>query len=211
MTLTRRFLSAKHWQLFVLMIGPPIIFQFFVVTNMIASFGQDQAPDPLFIFKYFKFFPFIMIPSVGTLFGWIWSVVIGLQDKVPAAAKFKTGRFKVFFFIPLVYITLLSFGMTKIFSNGFPMTNNPGDLVWIGGLMMIIFPLHLFSMFCIFHSIYYAAKTFKTVELQKATSFSDFAGEFFMLWFYFIGVWIVQPKVNKMVTTEIQNNPEVLN
>ena len=23
-------------------------------------------------------------------------------------------------------------------------------------------------------------------------------GEFFLLWFYFIGIWIVQPKVNRL-------------
>jgi hypothetical protein len=27
----------------------------------------------------------------------------------------------------------------------------------------------------------------------------DFAGEFFLLWFYPVGIWIVQPKINKMV------------
>ena len=69
----------------------------------------------------------------------------------------------------------------------------------IGGLVGIIVPLHLFSMFCIFYCLYFVAKTFKTVELQREVSFSDFAGEFFMIWFFLIGIWIVQPKVNKMI------------
>jgi hypothetical protein len=65
--------------------------------------------------------------------------------------------------------------------------------------MAIIFPLHLFSMFCIFYCLYFVSKTFKTVELQRETTFSDFAGDFFLIWFYPIGIWIVQPKINKMV------------
>jgi hypothetical protein len=65
--------------------------------------------------------------------------------------------------------------------------------------MAIIIPLHLFSMFCIFYCLYFVSKTFKTAELQRQTTFSDFAGEFFLLWFYPVGIWIVQPKINKMV------------
>lgn len=45
-----------------------------------------------------------------------------------------------------------------------------------------------------------AAKTIKTVELQKKVTFSDFAGEFFLLWFSPIGIWILQPKINKFAS-----------
>jgi hypothetical protein len=47
--------------------------------------------------------------------------------------------------------------------------------------------------------MYFVAKTFKTVELQKEVTFSDFIGEFFMFWFYYIGILFLQPKINKMV------------
>jgi hypothetical protein len=204
------FLKAKHWQLFIIMIAPPIIFQYFMVANMLANFSTNPAPDPSFVFEYLKFFPLMMIITMGTLFGWIWSVVVGLQDKIPDALKFKTGRFKVFFFIPVIYIMLFSFLLSSLISSGPEMIKEdaPENFVKVAGFMMIIFPLHLFSMFCIFHSLYYAAKTFKTAELQRPTTFSDFAGEFFMIWFYIIGVWILQPKINNMVS-ENQNNQRV--
>jgi len=69
----------------------------------------------------------------------------------------------------------------------------------LGGIFAIIIPLHLFSMFCIFYTLYFVAKTFKTVELQREVKFSDFAGEFFLIWFYPIGIWIIQPKINKFI------------
>jgi bacteriorhodopsin len=69
-------------------------------------------------------------------------------------------------------------------------------------MVLIFFLIHLFSMFCIFYVLYFAAKTFKTVELQREVRFSEFAGEFFMLWIFPIGVWILQPKINKMVEEE---------
>jgi bacteriorhodopsin len=68
-----------------------------------------------------------------------------------------------------------------------------------GAIFALVVPLHLFSMFYIFYTLYFAAKTVKTVELQREVTFSDFAGEFFLIWFYPVGVWIIQPKVNKMI------------
>ena len=50
-----------------------------------------------------------------------------------------------------------------------------------------------------FELSYSDSLTMDSVELQREVSFSDFAGEFFMIWFFPIGIWIVQPKVNKMI------------
>ena len=90
--------------------------------------------------------------------------------------------------------TMIGVAMTGMIESG----AKPNG-AFIGGVIGVIVPLHLFSMFCIFYSLYFVAKTFKTVELQRQVSFSDFAGEFFMIWFYPIGIWIVQPKINKMI------------
>jgi putative effector of murein hydrolase LrgA (UPF0299 family) len=72
-------------------------------------------------------------------------------------------------------------------------------LDFISGLFAFIIPIHLFAMFCIFYSLYFVAKTIKTVELQRAVTFSDFVLEFFLIWFYPIGIWIIQPQINKMI------------
>lgn len=136
---------------------------------------------------------------MATFFGWFWSVAIGLQSKVPKNVIMKVKNFKIFFFIPLIY-TLIFFSLFSVLINGLLCSNPPGpNDGLIGGLFTIIFPLHLFSMFCIFYSLYFVAKTLRTVELQREVKFVDFAGEFFMIWFYPIGIWIVQPKINKMI------------
>jgi hypothetical protein len=201
MTLTERFLKAKHWQLFLLIFGIPMIFQFFMMGTMITHIAGNANPDPLFIFNYFKFFPIVMIIFTSVFFGWFWSIAIGLQSKIPANIKMKTGKFKIFFFIPITYLLLFSV-FIGIAMNGLPgmiADGNQPNFGLVISFIAVIFPLHFFSMFCIFYSLYFVAKTFKTVELQRETTFSDFAGEFFMIWFYPIGIWIIQPKVNKMI------------
>ncbi|AYB30315.1 hypothetical protein [Chryseolinea soli] len=205
MTITQTFLKAKHWHLFLLTFGIPMIFQFVMMGTMFASIaGGTQPPDPSEIFNFFKFIPVLMILFMGTLFGWIWSIAMGLQDKVPAGVKMKTTKFKIFFFIPIVYLLLFSVGISMMMSALPVMIENGGkpNIGLIGSMIGIIFPLHFFVMFCIFYCNYFVAKTFKTVELQRETTFSDFVGEFFMIWFYPIGIWIIQPKVNKMAESD---------
>jgi hypothetical protein len=53
--------------------------------------------------------------------------------------------------------------------------------------------------------MYFAAKTLKTVELKREATFSDFVGEFFLIWFNFIGIWILQPKINKIIQSQDDN------
>lgn len=196
--MTEKFLKAKHWQLFLLTFGIPMIIQFVMMGTIFTNVGSENSPDPTFMLNYIKFFPIMMLIFMGVFFGWFWSVAVGLQRKVPEDVKMKVKKFKIFFFIPMAYIffmiLLMGIQMNGLMTNG---TEPSGGL--IGGLAAVIVPLHLFSMFCIFYSLYFVAKTFKTVELQREVKFSDFAGEFFMIWFYPIGIWIVQPKINKMI------------
>ncbi|WP_146191780.1 hypothetical protein [Algibacter marinivivus] len=179
------------------MIGIPLVFQIFMMLTMFSDLDTDSNPDHKKIIGIFQFFPVIMILYISVFFSWFWSIGIGLQNKVPASIKMKIKKFKIFFFIPLIYITLLSIGMGISFS-GYSFSNNffPNNL----GLMLplIILPLHLFSMFCMFYMLYFCSKTIKTVELQKEVSFGEFIGEFFSLWFYPIGIWFIQPKINKL-------------
>ena len=196
--MTDRFLNAKHWQLFLLTFGIPMIIQFVMMGSLISSFTTQTNPDPTMLVNYMRFFPVIMIVFMAVLFGWFWSVAIGLQKKVPQNVTMKVKTFKVFFFIPMIYslifMIFFNVSMNELFG-----ANTGPSIGLIGGLFAVIFPLHLFAMFCIFYTLYFVAKTFKTVELQREVNFSDFAGEFFLIWFFPIGIWIVQPKINKMI------------
>jgi len=192
------FLRAKHWQIFVLTFGIPLLAQAIFMISIFSSLVNSSNPDPTIIFGFFKFFPVLMLLFMGGTFGWFWSIAVGLQKMVPATVKMKTTMFKVFFFIPLIYISCIMTFMGFFFSS--TILQHPDQPpFWIFGTFAVIFPVHIFSMFCIFYCLYFVAKTIKTVELQREVTFSDFVGEFFLMWFHFIGVWILQPRINKIV------------
>ena len=74
----------------------------------------------------------------------------------------KVMKFKVFFFIPLIYI-LIFVTVFSVLMNGIISPNAEPRFELIGGLFAVIFPLHLFAMFCIFYSLYFAESIFYMV------------------------------------------------
>jgi len=162
------FLSAKHWQLFIIFCG--------------SAFLSD------FVTTFSIFFNLL---GVGVYLAWMYAISVGMQKMVPPPAKMNVTLFKVFFFIPAIYFILILIVMdyfTKSFGGPFSGRN-----------ALIIVPVHLFSMFCIFYCLYFLAKAIKTVELQRVVTFSDFFPEFLLAWFFPIGVWILQPRINKII------------
>jgi hypothetical protein len=46
------------------------------------------------------------------------------------------------------------------------------------------------------------ARNLAMAEKQEKVEFYDYAGAFFLLWFFFIGVWFIQPRINRMFAAE---------
>lgn len=186
------FLRAKHWQLFLVTYGLPILIQILGVVGLLSVASQLESggvePNPFAMVPFFL----VILLAMGGIMGWMWSVGVGLQDKLPQGMEMKTGRFKAFMIYPFVYIAFFACMWLFLFTSmtsGVEPNFNP---LW----MLAIFPMHLFAMFCMFHNMWFTAKTLKSVELQREAKFADFAGEFFLIWFWVVGVWIIQPKVN---------------
>ncbi|MHB9142224.1 MAG: hypothetical protein ACYC25_10140 [Paludibacter sp.] len=114
---------------------------------------------------------------------WLWAVGIKLQNESFAVSKFKLLLFKISIIFPLAYIVFFS-----IYFIGFN-----GD---------IIMSLHFFAMLCIFYSMIFAAKTLKSAELNREATLSDYLGDFFLIWFYPLGIWILQPRIHKLIKKE---------
>ncbi len=190
------FLRLKHWQLFIITFGIPFILQMILMCSMVICVAGSHNPNPETFLSFFWLFPIIMLLFMGSLFCWIWQVSINLQTGIPEYLRMKTTMFKIFFFIPLIYILFIFTVFGYIFTHLVGYDQAPAKVVFT---LLLIVPVHLFSMFCIFYCIYFTARTLKTVELQRPVIVSDYIGEFFLIWFFFIGVWILQPRVNKFI------------
>jgi len=186
----KKFLTLKHWQLFSLLIGIPVIFELILIGSIFSNFSS-RNPVPDFT-GFIILFPIMMILFTALFFGWFYVLGTNLYKRLPDTARMSLTRFKVFLFFPALYILFLMVFMVG-FAQYLVSARTPNPLI-----PLLIFPIHTFSMFCLFYCLYFNAKALKTVELQRPVTFSDYAGEFFLLWFFPVGVWILQPRINRL-------------
>ena len=59
----------------------------------------------------------------------------------------------------------------------------------------VIAPLHVVCTVCLFYLLYFVSRNLVVAETGEPVPFYEYAGAFFLLWFFPIGVWFVQPKV----------------
>ncbi|TVP54549.1 MAG: hypothetical protein EA341_00115 [Mongoliibacter sp.] len=187
------FLKAKHWHLFWLSSGIPLIFQFMLMLTLIVNLLSETVYFSGLVYIYIKIYPILMFLFFGVLFGWLWSVVSGLQRLIPAEIILKETRFKFFLLILVVFMFLYCVYFIAFFN--FVTLNS--------GVFAVIVPFQIFSICCFLYCLLFAAKTLKTAQLKKEVIFSDYAVEFFLILFYPIGIWIIQPKINELIKQQI--------
>lgn len=179
----KQLLHAKHWQIFLLFVGLPMIAQFLMVGLMTSG----NVGIAIFLSVA------VGLISGGVFFLWLWSVGNFLHSILPEEVHMNVRRFRSFLVFPVVYIA--SFLIIFLFLIG--QIEATGDFIAASYFALII-PLHLFAMFCIFYTFYFIAKALKSVELKREARSGDYLGDFFLIWFYFIGIWILQPKINAL-------------
>ena len=167
------FLRAKHWQIFLLLIAVPTIAEFFVIPVTIRSW-RDLGQNG---FVYLG----VMVLYLLCFLAWFGSMGLFFRSIVSPELRMKTQFFRFALVYPVAYVPIFFF-----------LVISPKTYVWV------VLPLHLACMVCIFYLFYFVSKNLVLAETGKQVSFYEYASPLFLLWFFPIGVWIVQPKVNRL-------------
>ena len=175
----RFLLKLKHWQLFLITWGIPIAINVFTLSR----------PELMV-----KLFPVMMVVFIIGIFGWIWAISTQLHKKLPMEVHLNIRGFKVIFSVPIFYTLALTLWMIYQFYFRFPEGSSS-----VGSVIVIVAFVHFVSMVCILVGLRFAAQTMRSVELGRLAKFSDYAIEFFLIWFSPIGFWILQPRLNKLM------------
>ncbi|MEE4256076.1 MAG: hypothetical protein V2I47_03480 [Bacteroidales bacterium] len=191
------FLKAKHWQLFLFNFAIPFFLFLLGIVFMIGVAASRQFNDPDFPFLMIPFFVGIGLLASAVQYLWTWAAGINLNKRLPEELRLNTTLFKVCFFYPIFFALffILLFLISIYPEPGFKL------------IYLLLIPFHLFSVFCSFYCYYFVARVIKTNEMDRYTSISDYIAEIFMVWFFFIGIWFLQPKINKIISES--DNQEV--
>ena len=181
--MSRFLLKAKHWQLFIL-IGPYLLtYSFYMLLQRgafpeIAEILVASRPN-------FNYLIALMLALFAFgLFGWYASIVNGLSNETPADKRVNLLRFNLIIALPVSLMLLFAFRPVPEI-DAFINTSS------------IIFPWVLLSVFAFFYASYWVVKTLKTTETTQV-HFAPFYINLLLIWFYPIGIWVLQPKINKL-------------
>jgi hypothetical protein len=126
-------------------------------------------------------------------FIWLWFIV-SLQYKIPKEIRMKDDLFMSC----LIFSSIISLGIIIIRFTGID------DVFFLNKMsssdkFILLFFTNIIGLFCTIYCIYFVARTLKMIELKRKVSFSYFFKEFLFIWVFPVGVWIIQPKINKIV------------
>jgi hypothetical protein len=139
----------------------------------------------------FTVMPLLMLAFMALYILWFWTLGTELNKLVPESDRPNASRFKFGIKFSAVYMVLFqAFFISSASGTSF------------GLVTPVIFILHMAAMYFMFYSIYFISKNLVTFENKVNGSNKSSTGTFFLMWFFPLGIWFVQPRINKMYETE---------
>jgi hypothetical protein len=133
----------------------------------------------------------ITVVYAAFLFAWFWSMGSFLNSILERRLSSGVRFFRFALVYPLFYVFVFFIFFVNV---------SPAPF-------LVIFPLHLFAMFCTLYSMYFVSKSLVLAETGEPAPFHSYIGIFLLLWFFPVGVWILQPRVNRLYTEKRNAKP----
>jgi hypothetical protein len=176
----KRFLRLKHWQVF------------FVSWGLLTAFFACLFTQPDIIVYYLPLWILIFLIGTTNSFIWVWVAVAEVIQTIALGMRPKDNLFRICFWIPVTYVSyLVGFLLFNLFVHKTESFNIELELKLLGGFGLL-------SVMCILYGLMFAAKVIKSAELQRNLKFHEYLPEFVLLILAPIGLWVIQPRLNKL-------------
>lgn len=180
-------LRWKHWQVFLLLFATPILLQSFTLVYVVLY----RQPVTILWSSAAVIMPFVILHQL-----WTFSIGRMLYRLKPPEVRINYVLFATFLILPVVLMLVLFTGMSIFIEKlmaGIDFT--PALSMLVIGIMV---PLNFFLVFSAFYTYYFNARLLKSIDLERNAEFSDYINEFVLFWFWPVGVWFLQPRINKL-------------
>lgn len=172
------FLRAKHWQILVLFLVF-WLFSYFVgdiyASIWLTSSGVIANTALL-----------LSLLSIAPLWAcyllWFWSMGSFLVRLAGPSRRPSENLFWLSIVYPCFYLVV--FTELVQFAHSW----------WV----LLILPFHFFAIFCLLYIIYFVAKCLALAETGRKAVFSDYLVPLFLFWFFPVGIWFTQPRINRL-------------
>ncbi len=184
-----RFVLAKHWGFFVMSFAVPLIL--FLLGWFTPFYVLNGA-------TVFVLIPLSIVIAQLTIYFWLWGVGKYFKPELPKHLLNKFNMFKWFVRIPVYLIVgiliYLLIGATVVGTGKLSFANTMGVSMY--AIIPLWFLLLLSKLFC-FYYISRVIQSMQTIEVMSSKSIFR-NPEFFLILVYPVGIWFLQPKLNKI-------------
>jgi hypothetical protein len=172
------FLRASDWEMFLLL---------FVSWMVVWALGTAWIPAHLESRENLGVRGSILAGAslfiMWCFLAWLGSIGSFLSSILKVEHRLKPGFFRFSVVFPAVYGAYFTTEFVRL---------RPLN-------MAIILPLHLLATFCVVYCLYFVAKSMVRAETGRDVTFRGFARPFFLLCLFPVGIWVIQPKINRLL------------
>lgn len=169
------YLGAKHWQLALLSVALTLL-QVYALLSDATLVGNPTITKTV-----------CSVLNVLFLLGWMWSVGTFLNSLLEGTPLERdTTPFYISLILPVVLV---------IIADAAGAQSDPPP-PWTLAVTVIAFA-------CLFFNISFVADLLRRAEKHLAGGFGGMAGNFFAIWFFVIGIWWIQPRINKLYAKDL--------
>lgn len=185
-------LKGKHWQVFLLLFGLPTLGIIFFLIFMVV-FAETQTHTAATLVVAAVLFSFIVASAAFLI--WLYYLTSKLYARLMNKKDVNFGLFKACIAVVGIFLFCLA---NMLYNMADKFTGLGARTIAEGPLATIMPPLFLVATLSLFYCLYFTARALKTVELRRVITLQEYAAEFVQLWYFPLGVWILQPRINKI-------------
>jgi len=169
------FLRAKHWQLFLLGVAAPV-----------------------YVFSGRRYLIPLAALAVISNLTWIWvtgSFLSALSDRTNTLGN------------RLFRVAIVSWALCVVLANAIFHPSLFGNLTIIrisDFAATLLFPSLIIAILCFPFALYFWCKSLLLAELRDSADLSEYLALIFLLGFFCVGVWNLQPRINRLYRQRIQ-------
>ncbi|MFN8297557.1 MAG: hypothetical protein U0T75_00530 [Chitinophagales bacterium] len=198
-------LTLRHWLVFLLLYIVPFAGSLLLIV--IAAWRDPDVTQHIELLTG-------QIMAVATVyiyvssFFWLYGTGNALHQRLPDTVFMNIHIFRFMTIVPLLWGLWLAYVFYSLLvhmkGNQLPVTTSEDDIFSLGGVMCFLFAIH---------NNWFIAKALKSIERYGEVSFSDYFGDFILITFLPIGVWLIQPRLNQLANNSsgpVDERPDIL-
>ena len=121
---------------------------------------------------------------VAALYGWVFAIGFYANQRLPDNLRRSHALFTAGLIYATVYASLLFLFVLDLRLPDF-----------------YILPFHLLAMAGAFYGLWFSARQLTTLKENRELKFIEYSGPLFLMWFFPLGVWFIQPMVNRYIAS----------